>query len=158
MQLLSAFLTTCCFWLLVIRLPNLLYTCMSVCACLSPLDIKFMSWLWELSGGHQHHALISILKWWYNQQCGPDSGRSHAPNGRPRFVYQSISGDSAHPITEYALTNVTSQEELDPSLCSGFMCGLRDPASIIIISYMQNKLLKQMERPCGSPWSQAIQL
>lgn len=74
-------------------------------------------------------------------------GLTLAPNGRPRFVYQSISGDSAHPISvlhqyEHALTNVTSQEELDPSLCSGFMCGLRDPASIIV-SYMQNKLLER---------------
>jgi len=87
----NIFLTTCCFWLLVISFPNLLYICMSVCACLSPLDIKFFCLDLEFSGGHQHHALISILKWWYNQQCGPDSGPSHAPMAdRDLFISPSV--------------------------------------------------------------------
>jgi hypothetical protein len=54
------------------------------------------------------------------------------------------------------LQNLIRQEQLDPSLiCGSFV------ASVILhllLLLRQNKLLKEMERPCGSPWSQAIQL
>lgn len=92
---------------------------------------------------------------------------------RNLFYHQFNSGDSAHPITvlhqyEHALTNVTRQEELDPSLCNGFICGcsgfekkkLCGLKGSCIYYYLlhKNKLLGEMERPCGSPLSQAIQL
>ena len=78
MQLLSAFLKTCCFWLLVIRFPNLLYTCMSVCACLSPLDIKLFvltlrAFRWASTPcSHQHLKMVvqsAMWTWLWSKPC-----------------------------------------------------------------------------------------
>uniref|UniRef100_K3Y041 Uncharacterized protein n=1 Tax=Setaria italica TaxID=4555 RepID=K3Y041_SETIT len=90
MPLIFVFLTTYLFLLLLIRFSTLIYTCMSVYACLSPLDTKFIYLhlrLREFSGGHQHHALSSMLNGGTVSNVDMTLVQSQDPNGRPKTVY-----------------------------------------------------------------------
>jgi hypothetical protein len=103
---------------------------MSVYACLSPLDTKFIYLhlrIREFSGGHQHHALNSMLNGGTVSNVDLTMVQSQDTNGRPKPVYGSISRDSARPnqqphnvtSVKNVLTNLTRQEALDPTLFSG---------------------------------------